>query len=103
MEVKNIKTIDVNGKEWFDKVSGNSYFSCVININYKLKDEVILKIPFTYGYDEQYLYDSLGKIREFLNIKRDHKPLWLFCEENNIILRYDKKENCLKKELKNGS
>ena len=37
MKARNIKTIDVNCKEWFDKLNGNSYFAGTISINYGLK------------------------------------------------------------------
>jgi len=95
-----IKTIDINAKEWFDKVNGNSYFSCEIVINYRLKDQVTLKLPFQYGYGEQYEYEALKKIKEELKIKSDIASMWRFCDENKIVLRSNKQENCLKKDLK---
>ena len=94
-----IKTIDIQAKEWRDKINGNSYFSAEIDINYKLKDWVSLKLPFSYGYGSQYTQDSFKKIVEELGIKTDCSTLWRFCEENKIILRTNKTEGCLKKEL----
>ena len=93
-----IKTIDLNAKEWFDKINGNSYFSCVITLNYGLKDFVIIEIPFQYGYGSQYEHESFTAIKEELKLNTDIKTLWRYCDENNIILRSNK-ENCLKREL----
>ncbi|KKK42276.1 hypothetical protein LCGC14_2168950 [marine sediment metagenome] len=94
-----IKTIDVNALEWFDKVNGNSYFSAEVVLNYMLSDEVILKLPFQYGYGDHYNDVAMDEIVKKLDINYDGRRLWKFCEENNIILRTSKKENCLKKEL----
>ena len=33
------KTIDVNAKEWFDKINGNSYFCGTITLNYGMNNE----------------------------------------------------------------
>jgi len=93
-----IKTIDLYCKEWFDKVNGNSYFSCDIILNYGMKSEKSFTLPFQYGYEEHYI--DMAKV--FLFEKRYFKEnniMWMLCRENNIILRTYKKENCLKKEL----
>ena len=96
----NIKTIDLIAKEWFDKINGNSYFSCEITINFGLKDEEIFNIPFQYGYGNHFEEMSFKAIIEKFNIQTDkHKHLSIFCRENNIILRSVKHENCLKREL----
>lgn len=50
-----IKTIDVNAKEWFDKVNGNSYFSAIITLNYGMKSDATIKLRFQYGYGSSYL------------------------------------------------
>lgn len=42
--------IDLNTKEWFDRVNGNSYFSAVVTLNYKMEDEKTMLLPFQYGY-----------------------------------------------------
>ena len=40
-----IKTIDINAKEWRDKINGNSYFSAIITINYGLENEEKIEMP----------------------------------------------------------
>ena len=94
-----IKTIDINAREWFDKINGNSYFSAEIVLNFGLKDVKTIKLPFQYGYGEQYEYASFEELKKVLNIKTDIKVLWRYCEENKIILRTNKQENCLKRDL----
>ena len=71
-----------------------------IIINYGLKDFKEISLPFQYGYDEQYLYESFKEIKEKLKINTKLFHLYQYCKENNIILRYNKQINCLKKELK---
>ena len=43
-----IKTIDLNAKEWFDKINGNSYFSAVMVLNYGLKNAYVINLKFQY-------------------------------------------------------
>jgi len=96
-----IKTIDINVKEWFDKINGNSYFAGEIILNYGLKNVKIIFLPFQYGYGEHYLTEGFKAIIESEKIKTNENinSLWRFCENNKIILRYHKEQNCLKKEL----
>lgn len=99
-----IQTIDVQAKEWFDKVNGNSYFSAKIAINFGLKSQVNLFLPFQYGYGNHYEHEAFKKIQKEVN-KKELKNLdkfysiSRFCSDNGIILRCSKKENCLKREL----
>ena len=93
-----IKTIDINAKDWFDKVNGNSYFSTEIILNYCLDDQRILECAFQYGYGEHYIFESFKEICETFGIKTD-LACWNYCKQNNIILRTNKQENCLKREL----
>ena len=101
----NIKTIDVNVKEWFDKVNGNSYFSGIITLNYEMADSVDISMPFQYGYGEHYVdmanqtLMKSGYIPEVRHENGTRPALWQYCKDNNIILRTNKKENCKKREL----
>ena len=93
-----IKTIDINAKEWFDKVNGNSYFSGEIVLNFGMKTEKTLFMPFQYGYGDHYQEMAFELLQTFLNI--EYKGvLWRYCNENKIILRANKQENCLKRDL----
>ena len=47
------KTIDIQAKEWFDKVNGNSYFAGTITLNYGTETEETFLLPFQYGYGNE--------------------------------------------------
>ena len=53
--MNNIKTIDIQAKEWFDRLNGNSYFSAIATINFGMEDEKAVKLPFQYGYESHYI------------------------------------------------
>ena len=93
-----IKTIDINAKQWFDKVNGNSYFSAIVDINYKLSDWIVLKLPFQYGYGEHYKNMCFKEICKELDLTTSHN-LWSFCDDHNIILRANIQTGCLKREV----
>lgn len=100
-----VKTIDINAKEWFDKVNGNSYFSAIITLNYGTKTQKEFTLPFQYGYGEHYI-DMANKYlieHKIIEGKRHdngtYPALWQYCREHNIILRKHKQENCKKREL----
>lgn len=101
MTTQEITTIDIQGKEWFDKPAGNSYFSAQVTINFGLDDERTIYAPFQYGYGEQYLYESLRQLQTAGIL--DDKPVYSpsrYCREHNIILRSSLKEKCLKSVVK---
>jgi len=95
-----IKTIDINAKEWFDKVNGNSYFSGSIVINFGMKSEKTMSMPFQYGYGDFYLQRALELLKEqSLATPEKMQKLWRYCKNNNILLRTFKQEKCLKRDL----
>ncbi len=97
-----VKTIDVNSLEWFDKVNGNSYFAGTVTINYGQDDQRTYTMPFQYGYGEHYLTEALNELttQGELTPKDKMTALWSYCEENKIILRYNKQSGCKKRDLK---
>lgn len=111
-----IKTIDIEAKTWFDKVNGNSYFACLITTNYGMSNQIskenkfspseyykeeVFKIPFTYGYGNQFEYEAIKLLKEN-NILPENLGGYLreYCENNDIILRVSHDTKCLKRELK---
>ena len=97
-----INSITILGREWWDKVNGNSYFSCDILVN----GDHIHKIPYEYGYGDQYRYaaaiwlDKNGYISLEKNDNGTSQPLWSYCRDNNIVLYCQKFENQRKRDLK---
>ncbi len=91
-----IKTIDIQAKEWHDRPNGNTYFSALITVNFGLENEEHFQLPFQYGYDEGYVYESLSMLKKAGLIETTCKYT---LRENGIILRYSKRTNCKKREL----
>ena len=92
-----MKTIDINAKEWFDKVNGNSYFSARVTLDYGMENEQSFILPFQYGYGDAYVYEALNELKQkgllngiSLNSIRDA----------GIIVRSNIQRGCLKRELK---
>ena len=94
----NVKTIDIQAKEWFDKVNGNSYFASLITVNYGMPDTIEFKLPFQYGYDSAYLYQSIALLKRENIISVDNTADLL---EQGIILRSNIQRNCKQRDLKN--
>ena len=102
MKLSQLKTIDINAKEWRDKIYGNSYFSSDVILNYGMKNEKVIKLPFQYGYGEQYIYESLRAIQKLFPKSKWFKEKYTRYEiqrEYKIIIRNSIKTNCLKREL----
>ena len=92
------KTIDVNAKEWIDKVNGNSYFCGTVTLNYSMKNEETFLMPFQYG--SSYLQEAKATLIQFNKINANwYLSLYSYCKENKIIFRCNLKQNCLQKEL----
>lgn len=95
-----IQTIDVNAMEWFDRVNGNSYFAARVTINFGTPEARTLILPFQYGYGQHYLDQAFAALCESEGFDPAKRPLWSFCQDSGIILRYSKQENCRKRDVK---
>lgn len=80
-------TVDVNGKTWFDKINGNSYFSAQVTIDYGLITEKTFPIEFQYGYGSYFEQEALKLLKEKGYIHNDRDSLSYACREEGIILR----------------
>jgi hypothetical protein len=93
---KKVYAINVFCTKWFDKINGNTYFSCKVNVLGKNNIEFIL--PFQYGNGENYLdatfrYLINNKILPNNIIPKSNNSNMLpdlryFCKQNNINLIY---------------
>ncbi|MDD4996503.1 MAG: hypothetical protein PHW15_03495 [Patescibacteria group bacterium] len=95
-----MKTIDINCKEWFDKVNGNSYFSGTVTVDFGTPEEKSFTMPFQYGYGDQYIHEGFDTLLKNGLIPKE----WLNCpsryaRENGVILRNFIQRNCKKREL----
>jgi hypothetical protein len=100
------KTIDVQAKEWRDKVNGNSYFSACVTVDYGMESEKTYRLPFQYGYGDQYMAEAAKVLDESGDVPNPRQEyggrrlLSLICRESGIILRYSKERNCLQRDVK---
>lgn len=96
-----INTIDIQAKEWFDRINGNSYFSGQVTLDYGQETEKTFYMPFQYGYGDQYLHQAWKVIQENGYVP-DPKPFQLmtgYAREHNIPLRYSIQDKCKKRDV----
>ena len=103
MKLSQLKTIDINAKEWHDKINGNSYFSSDVILNYGMNSQETIKVPFQYGYGDHYIYQSLREIQKLFPKSKWYREnllgIYQIQDEYKIIIRNSIKTNCLKREL----
>ncbi len=96
------KSIIINGRRWFQRSAGNTYFSSTIYIDGK----EVHYIPFEYGYGKQYLESSTEWLAEngYLPGIREYRqgglePIWAYTRRRNIKLKYAAVDVGRKKDL----
>ena len=95
-----MKTIDINAKEWFDKVNGNSYFSARVTLDYGMESEQSFVLPFQYGYGDMYRQATIKALKG-RGLMPEYECFGTFCENYGVIVRSNIQRGCLKRELKN--
>jgi len=95
----NVKTVDINALEWFDRINGNSYFSAKVTVNFGLDTEKSLNLPFQYGYGDHYKDMVLNELKDKFKLNSEIDRIWLL-KDYDVIVRSNKFENCKKRELK---
>ena len=93
-----VKTVDVNAREWFDRINGNSYFAGSVTVNYGYPDSIKIDMPFQYGYGDSYTYEAIKLLNEAGYTEAKHIQ---DLRDENIILRYNIQRGCKKRDLKN--
>ena len=53
--------VTIEGKRWFERVNGNTYHSVSVYVN----NELVGRMPFAYGYGEQYIQSAFDILSEF--------------------------------------
>ena len=84
MKTKELKTVDINAREWFDRPNGNTYFTAIVTLNSGLPNEETHRLPFQYGGGyliEQMAGELIWQIFPRTLHTRKRNPLWM--------LRYD--------------
>ena len=72
------RSLFIEGREWFDKVNGNSYFSARIWVD----GGQVAILPFQYGYGDQYTYEAQKKLLELGYLPQEGKSagLWTIAQ-----------------------
>ena len=93
---KQIRSMFIECREWFDKTYGNSYFSARIWINGKWK----ITLPFQYGYGDHFKSVAVRALVEegFIPEQYENRPLWIIADEMRFDC-YTSKANTTKKEM----
>jgi hypothetical protein len=81
-ETKEIRSLFIEGRLWFDKINGNTYFSNRVWVNGK----IAFVMPFQYGYELQFLHSALNELKErgYTNTT----TLWELRDEQKIDVYY---------------
>jgi len=95
-EKKIKRSLFIEGREWFDKVNGNSYFSARIWVD----GGQVAILTFQYGYGEQYLFEAHRKLIElgYLEEGEFMRSLWSIAEELGFDF-YSSKSSAKKSEM----
>lgn len=76
------RSIFIEGRLWFDKINGNTYFSNRVWVNGK----IAFVMPFEYGYDLQFLHRALDELKDrgYTNTA----TMWELRDEQKIDVYY---------------
>jgi hypothetical protein len=91
-----INTIDINAKEWFDRINGNSYFAGSIVLNFGQDSQIKFTMPFEYGYGDFYIQKAMQTLNDAGLIEAKYTSE---LRDLGIILRTNMQRNCKKREL----
>jgi hypothetical protein len=94
-------TVDIHGKEWCDRATGNSYQAVRVILDYGTPKERTLVHPMIYGYSDHYLQLAAKLIsRETGEPFEELFPLSLWARENKVIVRGNLQTKCRKQDVK---
>ena len=76
------RSVFIEGREWFDKANGNSYFSTRIWVD----GDIVATLSFQYGYGEMYSFESFNQLVKlgYISVEDGDRPFWAIAEENGF-------------------
>jgi hypothetical protein len=91
------QSIVVIGRRWFRKGPGNTYHSAEIIVDGKC----VNKIPFAYGYGDQYLYNAFDWLAAngYITRESNAEAPFRWAERNNVTLTYSVTDVARKRDL----
>ena len=93
-----VKSIEIWGKRWNDRVNGNTYHAVRVYVN----DNLVGTSPVTYGYGDSYVQtaENILKKAGYFKRKDPREPLWRYTQDRKIKYKYYASDVKLKRELK---
>ena len=90
------RSLFIEGREWFDKVNGNSYFSARLWVD----GGQVAILTFQYGYGDQFIYEAQKKLLELGYLPQENKNagLWSIAKDLGIDY-YSSKNNTNKRDM----
>lgn len=82
IKASDTRSIFIEGRLWFDKINGNTYFSNRVWVNGK----IAFTMPLEYGYDLQFLHRALIELKD--RGYTDTIKLWELRDEQGIDVYY---------------
>ena len=76
--------LEVNGRRWFQRSYGNTYFTADIYVN----DRRAAYIPESYGYGDYYLQAAAEKLKELGFMPSEESVLWRWASDQGIDFQY---------------
>ena len=85
------RSLFIEGREWFDKTYGNTYFSARLWVD----GGQVAILTFQYGYGDQYLYEAQKKLLELGYLPQEGKSagLWTIAQEQGFDFYSAKSES----------
>ena len=94
METNKIqRSLFIEGREWFDKVNGNSYFSARIWVD----GGQVAILTFQYGYGDQFIYEAQKKLLELGYLPQENKNSGLWSIAKDLRIDYYSAKTSTKK------
>lgn len=79
---KNIKSLFIEGRLWFDKINGNTYHAVKIEAN----GQIIKYLPMSYGYGNQYQETALTWLKSYGLVSEETRDIRELREYADIYL-----------------
>jgi hypothetical protein len=79
---KNIKSLFIEGRLWFDKINGNTYHAVKIEAN----GQIIKYLPMSYGYGNQYQQTALTWLKSYGLVSEETRDIRELREYADIYL-----------------
>lgn len=91
MEKKINRSLFIEGREWFDKTGGNSYFSARVWVD----GGQVAILTYQYGYGDQYLYEAHKTLIRlgYLPQESENRGLWSIASELGFDFYSSKSES----------